>query len=69
MWPTTAKATQRALQSTARPARLVGAIVVAVAGDGLFCLTGIDLGSEGLTVKTTSLQGDGPEIVILCLSV
>ncbi len=64
MWPTTAVAIKRAFWSTARP---VGAIVITVAGDGLFLLTGIDLGCEGLTAKTTSLQGDGPDIVILCL--
>ncbi len=67
MWPATAVATKKAFQSTARPARLVRAIVVTVAGDGLLCLTGIDLGSEGLTAKTTSLQGNGPDIVILPL--
>ncbi len=55
MWPATAVATKRAFQSTARPARLDGAVVVAVAGDGLLRLTGIDLGSEYLTAKTTSL--------------
>ncbi len=67
MWPATAIATKRAFQSTARPARLDGAIVVAVAGDGLLRLTGIDLGSEGLAAKTTSLQGNGPDFVILSL--
>ncbi len=67
MWPATAIATKRAFRSTARPAKPVRAIVLAVAGDGLFCLTGIDLGSEGLTTKTTSLQGNGPDIVILHL--
>ncbi len=50
--PATTIASKRAFLSTARP---VGAIVLAVVGDGLFHLTGIDLGSEGLTAKTTSL--------------
>ncbi len=69
MWPAKAVATKRAFQSTARPVRFVGAIVVAVAGDGLLCLTGIDLGSEGLTAKTISLQDNGHDIVIFCLGV
>ncbi len=67
IWPATAVAMKRAFQSTARPARLVGAVVVAVVGDGLLRLTGIDLDSEGLTAETTCLQGDGPDIVILHL--
>ncbi len=67
MWPTAAIATKRAFQSTARSVRFFGAVVVAVADDGLLCLTGIDLGSEGLTAEITSLQGDGPDIVILRL--
>ena len=67
MWPAKAVATKRAFRSTAGPARTVGAVVVAVAGDGPFRLTGIDLGSEGLTAKTTSLQGDGFDVIILRL--
>ncbi len=67
MWPATAIPIKRAFQSTARPARFVGAVVVTVAGDGLLRLTGIDLGSEGLTAETTSLQGYGPDIVIVRL--
>jgi hypothetical protein len=49
------------------PAKLVSIVVVTVAGDSLLPLNSIDLGSEGLTAETTSLQEIGPDIVILCL--
>ncbi len=60
----TAKATMWAFRRTTRLHR---AIFVGVLGDGLLSLTGVDLGWESLTAKTTSLRGNGPDIVVLCL--